>query len=289
MPLNLQTRQHNSKMPQHEPEMQAGMNTPEFEDKIGHVYVVLRPEPESMPANIVHQTDIFGAGQFDPHTVHGVYNDENEANLVAEAACNELRKHLEEVEKKKNTVVDKIDKHITRLQKEINQHMKEASELPEKADQSHALAEEKMQTIKSLREKRKIVEAAKKPVEKIEEGFFDRLAAKTKGFGAKVKTSAGNIGAVIKGDLGGVKDPKVARNVAMLKQKAKTLQKNLKEMESDLDKLFPPDLVDDFPPEFAKVYSSYVKSLEAVMKYNEYFATGNVAGAKGKSIYKTKE
>ena len=60
-------------------------------------------------------------------------------------------------------------------------------------------------------------------------------------------------------------------------------------MESDLDKLFPPDLVDDLPPEFAKVYSSYVKSLEAVMKYNEYFATGNVAGAKGKSIYKTKD
>lgn len=279
------------KLPQHvteEPDMHQHLDTPEYEDKIGQVFVVLKPEPESQPTDIVHQTDVFGAGQFDPHTVHGVYNEENEANLVAEAICGELQKHLGEVEKKKHTVVEKIDKHIARLQKEINQHMKEASELPEQADKSHALAEEKMETIKGLREKRKMVEASKKPVEKIEEGFFDRLAAKAKGLGSQVKTSAGNIGAIVKGDLSAIKDTKAAKSATMLKQKAKTFGKEIDDLLNDLEKLFPSETEDKLPPEFAKTYKSYLQSLEAVKKYNEYFATGNMEKAKNKAIVRNK-
>ena len=142
-------------MPEH-------LDHPGCEDEIGQIYVVLKPGPESSPEDLVHQTHAFGMGQFEPQGVHGVYGDEAEANLVAEAACNELRKHLEEVEGKKHTVTEKIDKIINKLQKEINLHMKEASELPESADKSHSLAERKMATIKNLREKRKVVEASKK-------------------------------------------------------------------------------------------------------------------------------
>ena len=142
---------------------------PGCEDKVGEIFVVLRPGPESSPEDLVHKTHAFGMGQFEPQGVQGVYNDENEANLVAEAACTELRKHLEEVERKKHTAVNKIDKIIEKLQREINAHMKEASEVPETADKAHEAAEGKMGMIKNLREKRKMVEAAKKPLPEKEE------------------------------------------------------------------------------------------------------------------------
>ena len=159
-------------LPQHVSEddmMPEHWDHPGCEDKIGKIFVVLKPGPESSPADLVHQTHAFGVGQFDPQGVHGVYNEEDEANLVAEAACNELRKHLEEVEGKKDTVLEKIDKHIARLQREINNHMKEASELPEGADEAQALAERKMGLIENLREKHKMVKAAKKQLPEIKE------------------------------------------------------------------------------------------------------------------------
>lgn len=142
---------------------------PGCDDKIGKIFVVLKPGPESAPEDIMHQTHAFGMGQFEPQSVHGVYGDEEEANLVAEAACTELRKHLEEVEKKKDTVISKIDKHIARLQKEINAHMKDATEIPEMSEKHHELAERKMAMIRGLRDKHKMVKAAKKQLPEIEE------------------------------------------------------------------------------------------------------------------------
>jgi hypothetical protein len=159
-------------LPQHVSETgleQEHWDHPGCEDKIGKVFVVLKPGPESTPQDIMHQTHAFGMGQFEPQSVHGVYTDQNEAELVAEAACTKLRKHLEEVEKKKDTVISKIDKHIARLQKEINAHMKEATEIPEMSEKHHELAERKMAMIRGLRDKHKAVKAAKKQLPEIEE------------------------------------------------------------------------------------------------------------------------
>ena len=159
-------------LPQHvsqEEMMHDNWDHPGCEDRIGKMFVVLKPGPESMPKDLVHQTHAFGMGQFEPQSVHGVYTEKDEADLVAEAACSELRKHLEEIEGKKDTVLEKIDKHIARLQKEINAHMKEASETPERADEAHSLAERKMGMIKGLREKHKMVKSAKKELPKKEE------------------------------------------------------------------------------------------------------------------------
>lgn len=160
------------KLPQHVSEMELGQENwdhPGCEDKIGKIFVVLKPNPESTPQDIVHQTHAFGMGQFEPQGVHGVYTDKDEAGLVAEAACTELHKHLEEVEKKKDTVIGKIDKHIARLQKEINAHMKEATEIPEMSEKHHELAERKMAIIKGLRDKHKMVKSAKKELPKKDE------------------------------------------------------------------------------------------------------------------------
>ena len=150
------------------PQMQS-WDHPGCEDKVGKMFVVLKPNPEVSPMDLVQETHAFGMGQFDPQSVHGVYMDEEEANLVAEAAYVKLHKHLAEIEKKKDTVVNKIDSHIARLQKEINSHMKEATENPELSEGHHQLAEKKMNMIKGLRDKQKTVKAAKKELPQKEE------------------------------------------------------------------------------------------------------------------------
>jgi hypothetical protein len=135
---------------------------PGCDDKVGKIFVVLKPTPETSPEDLVHHTHAFGTGQFDPQSVHGVYGDEEEANLVAEAATADFHKHLRKIEEKKEQVLSKIDKHIARLQKEINAHMKEATEKPELSEAHHQQAERKMGMIKGLREKHKAVKATQK-------------------------------------------------------------------------------------------------------------------------------
>lgn len=142
---------------------------PGCEDAIGKIFVVLKPAPETSAVDLVHPTHAFGMGQFDPQGVHGIYNDEEEANLVAEAAQTALHKHLAEVEKKKDHVLDEISKHIDRLQKEINSHMKEATEKPELSEAHHKQAERKMNAIRNLRDKHKMVKASRKQLPKKDE------------------------------------------------------------------------------------------------------------------------
>lgn len=161
-----------SKLPQHVKTEEIDQPTyehPGCEDKVGKVFVVLQPQPGQTPAEIVQPSHVFGMGQYDPHTVHGVYNDEEEANIVAEAACSKLHKKLTELEKKKDHVTSQIDKHIARLQKEINAHMREATENPELSEGHHQLAEKKMGIIRGLRTKHKMVKSAKKDVPQQEE------------------------------------------------------------------------------------------------------------------------
>lgn len=160
-----------SKLPKHVKEEGAGFEVepqvqswdhPGCDDKVGNIFIVLKPSPESSPEDLVHQTHAFGTGQFDPQSVHGVYGDEAEANLVAEAATADLHKHLHKVEKKKDQVIGEIEKHIARLQKEINAHMKEATERPELSEAHHQQAERKMGVIKGLRDKHKAIKATKR-------------------------------------------------------------------------------------------------------------------------------
>ena len=135
---------------------------PGCDDQIGDVHVVLKPGPESKIEDILHKTHAFGVHQFDPQSVHGVYSDEGEANLVGEGAIRELQKHLVRMEKKKDTIIEKIGKKIHSLQKEINNHMKSANERPEEADAHHVLAQRKMDSIRELRNKHKIVRESKR-------------------------------------------------------------------------------------------------------------------------------
>ena len=164
-------------LPQQDPMMQQapGMGMPGMdqepswdhpgcEDKIGKIFVVLKPQSGTSPEDLVHETHCFGCGQFEPQSVHGIYNDKEEANLVAEAATTDLHRHLNKIEKKKDHVLGKIDSHIAKLQKEINTHMKDATEVPELSEKHHELAERKMNIIKGLRDKHKAVKLTKKDI-----------------------------------------------------------------------------------------------------------------------------
>jgi len=149
--------------------MEEHFDHPGCEDTIGKIFVVLKPHPEASPEDMVQTTHAFGMGQYDPQGIHGVYNDEEEANMVAESAHRQLHKHLAEVEKKKDHILGKISGHIDRLQKEVNSHMKEAAENPELTDKHHELAERKMASIRDLRNKHKVITASKKELPKKEE------------------------------------------------------------------------------------------------------------------------
>ena len=139
-----------------------GAEHPGCEDNVGAIYIVLKPSPETSHEDLVHQTHAFGMGQYDPAGIHGVYNNEDEANIVAENATKGLHKHLDEVEKKKDMVLGKLGGHMKRLEKEVSQHMKDAASRPDESEHHHQLAETKMAMMKSLRDKHKIVKASKK-------------------------------------------------------------------------------------------------------------------------------
>lgn len=146
-----------------QPAMQQQMPSyehPGCEDTVGDIFVVMKPGPEDTPEKLVQPTHAFGMQQFDPMQVHGVYNDQEEANMVAEAACNELYKHMKEVEDKKHTITEKIEAMIRKMQKEVNRCMQEGNE---------GMAQEMLQKISHLRERHKMVESSKKQIKPLEE------------------------------------------------------------------------------------------------------------------------
>ena len=144
----------------HEMGQELGDGHPGCEDTVGQICIVLKPTPGVSPEELVHTTHAFGMGQFDPSTVHGVYQDEKQAQQVAEAACSAMEGHLKSIEEKKMEVTGKIEETIKKLQKEVNRCMEEGK------DQR---AQQVIQKIAELRSKHQMVEASKKPIEEKEE------------------------------------------------------------------------------------------------------------------------
>ena len=249
-----------------------GHDHPGCEDNVGAIYVVLKPTPGTSPADLVHQTHAFGMHQHDPMNIHGIYGDEGEANMVAEAACTEMYKHLQEIEKKKQDVTERIEKTIGMLQKEVNRCMEEGMD-----ERAQGLLEK----IKQLRSKGSMVEASKKPIEevdpkkKIEEGWLDRTTARVRGTGSQIGTSIANLKSYVKGNRKSVQtkydDPRFQKSMAMLKQKAETLANELIDVEEDLRKLFPEETLDKVP-EFKPYFDSYLKLID-----DTYEASQNIA------------
>jgi hypothetical protein len=120
---------------------------------------------------------------------------------------------------------------------------------------------------------------SKKPVEDIDEGFMDRMSATLKGVGAQASTSFKNLGAFLKGDKGAIQDTKLAGSLAILKQKANTLKKDIEDAQKDIQKLFPKEVAGKLPKEFAQPLANYIKALNSIKATNDMFVTGNITSS----------
>jgi hypothetical protein len=111
-------------------------------------------------------------------------------------------------------------------------------------------------------------------VDKVSEGFLDRLKAQTKGAGAFVGTGLGNVGRSFMGkDL---KNPKLEAGMAKLGQKAKTLEKELADVANDINKLFPQTSLNKAPKEIQQTIDAYKKLLNQTSQANTAIASGKV-------------
>ncbi len=138
-------------------------------------FVVEKPQSYTQRSGeIMFKSSPFGfakqvMGGLSPEMVHGFYLSEDEASRIAEDLVKKVMEAAQALEEKKADVTGKLDKTIHKLQKEINRHMNEASKDPVAADKHHSMAERKMQMIKALREKHKMVESSKKELPKKDE------------------------------------------------------------------------------------------------------------------------
>jgi hypothetical protein len=108
----------------------------------------------------------------------------------------------------------------------------------------------------------------KKNAKNLEEGFFDRVKAKAKGVGAQLSTGVSNVGKAFAGKQ--VSDPKMAKNMAMLRQKASTFDKEVYDMIGDIEQLFPDEELEK-NPQFKKMIDAYMQNLEKIATYNDHF------------------
>lgn len=111
-------------------------------------------------------------------------------------------------------------------------------------------------------------------VDKVSEGFLDRLKAQAQGAGAFVGTGLGNLGRSFMGkDL---KNPKLEAGMAKLGQKAKTLEKELTDVVNDINKLFPQTSLSNAPKELQQTIDAYKRLLNQTSQANSAIAAGKV-------------
>ena len=116
----------------------------------------------------------------------------------------------------------------------------------------------------------------------IMEDMLDRLFANLRGTGSQASAYAGNFVKYLKGDKEAIKDPLYAKNMTMLQQKTRNLEKALKDVMNDISKLFPQGTLKKASPEFKRLLSSYIDLLRKTEKTNNQIATGNVSKSVGK-------
>ena len=131
-------------------------------DEVGAFWVVTTAGEESVLADVLFESNVLDfasrvKGGLVEADVLGIYVEEAKATKVAEDKLKAIQTKLKEVEGKKGQITGQIEEIIKKLQKEINLHLE--------AGNQHEQAEGKMSKIKELREKSKIVEFSKKPLE----------------------------------------------------------------------------------------------------------------------------
>jgi hypothetical protein len=135
-------------------------------------YVVLDPEKldreVSSASNLVRLSDPitfakdWGRGAVEFDQIFGFYSEEEDALKAANELLDTVYETARQLEEKKSTVTDKLQKRIDVLHKEAEHHMKMAKKEPEEAEKHRELVKALMDTIKDLQGKHKAVEESKK-------------------------------------------------------------------------------------------------------------------------------
>jgi hypothetical protein len=242
------------------------------------VYAVQKPYAGCELTNLVKPINPLlgiGAGhEIAPEQIHSVFADEPSAqNMASELFEDHIQKE-NALEEKKETTTKKIQSAIDMLEKKRKEHMKMAKEDPKNVSSHREQIATITGKIDDLMTKLEKIEKSKKP---IQEGFFDRLKANIKGTGAHASTTFSNLKSFLKGDKEGIKDPVLAKNMAALQTKAKTLDKELVDVMNDIAKLFPADALEKAPAEFKTILTNYTTLLDKTKAANNSIVTGNVA------------
>lgn len=144
-----------------------------FENTIGEIYAVRKPFEECDQASMVQKVDplqgIMAGGQYTPEMFHGIYNDEKQAQSVAETLYNEYFKGLQALEEKKEMTGNKIKKAIDKLEKERKKHVEMAKENPAEASKCRQHIANITTKIDDLMTKMERIEKSKKQLEKAED------------------------------------------------------------------------------------------------------------------------
>lgn len=137
-------------------------------------YVVEKSkDPMDDPMKLYFKTDPIGfanqiRGGLLPEDIHGIYISEDEALNAAHDQVQSVYEAAKNLEAKKNTVTEKLQKKIQMMQKEVDGHLKAAKNDPQNADAHQTKAEEVLSRIREYRAKHQVVEKAKKPLEEKE-------------------------------------------------------------------------------------------------------------------------
>ena len=99
----------------------------------------------------------------------------------------------------------------------------------------------------------------------LNEGLFDRIGAKFKGGLASLGQKGKNFLAYMKGDKDAIRDPKIAAAFAKVASTAGNLQKAASDIQKDLARLFPKDVLDALPDEAKEAVNNYYNVVKAAV------------------------
>jgi Protein of unknwon function (DUF3008) len=163
-----------------------------MQGQLGQVYAVKKPYSGCELTSLVEPIDPLvgiGAGhEIVPDQYHGVFSDEDSANVAANELYEAHVEHEKQIEEKKGKVVDGLKKAIDELEKKRKQFVDSAKENPREAMSHREKIAETTSKIDELMSKMERVEKSKKPLEekeKVEEskkhpGLWANIHAKQK-------------------------------------------------------------------------------------------------------------
>lgn len=155
------------------------------EGGIEQVYAVQKPYSGCQLTSLVHPIDPLvglGGSEIVPDQIHGVYQDQEMANVEAEKIYNEHIQYEQALEEKKHKITEKIKKVMKTLEKERAMCNELIRENPKDSKPKHRVAElthkldELVQTLERVENSKK--EMAKQDKKKVEEALRKALTAK---------------------------------------------------------------------------------------------------------------